>query len=77
MTTDNIVTWTLCITFALAGMGLVFAKVDDDQVRKLELLDGFFATRLFRFRAFRYGAAVVLFIMAGVVYLVHIAPHAT
>ena len=56
--------------FLFAGVGFLFAKVDDAQVRKLETLNRYFpAVRLYRFRVFRYGVAVAFFIMAGVVYL--------
>jgi len=80
MTHDAIGSWAVLVVFALFGVAFLFAKVDDDQVRKLEALNRFLpapAVRLYRYRAVRYGVAVIFFILAGVVYINSIASHAT
>jgi hypothetical protein len=69
MSNEGTILWALIAMFLIPGVGLLFAKIDDRQVQKLKSLNRFFpAIRLYQFRAFRYGAAVVCFIMAGVVY---------
>jgi len=70
MMNDSAVAWALMAIFIFAGIGFLLAKVDDQQVRKLQALNRFFpAVRLYQFRTVRYGVAAAFFIMAAVAYL--------
>jgi len=70
MSSDKVIAWGLLGVFLFAGVGFLFAKVDERQVQWLGTLKQFFpAARLYQFRFFRYGVAVTFFIMAGVIYL--------
>ncbi len=70
MSSDPTIMWGLLGLFVLAGMGVLFARVDEREVQRLEALNRFFpGARLAKFRAFRYGAAMVFFVMASVIYI--------
>jgi len=70
MTSDPIISWGLLGLFVLAGVGVLVARVDEQQVQKLEALNRFFpGARMAQFRVFRYGAAIAFFVMASVVYI--------
>jgi hypothetical protein len=70
MTPDPIISWGMFALFLLAGFGVLFARVDEREVQNLHVLGRFYpGARLGRFRIFRYGAAIALFIMASVVYI--------
>jgi len=58
--------WLLPGLFALVGIGVLLVRVDPDQLReKIHTNPGF---ALYRFRVFRYGVAVALFIIAAVAF---------
>jgi hypothetical protein len=70
MISDPTISWGLLGLFVLAGVGVLVARVDEHQVQRLEALNRFFpGARMAKFRAFRYGAAIVFFIMASVIYI--------
>jgi hypothetical protein len=70
MTSDPIIGWGLLGLFAAAGVGVLVARVDEREAQRLEALNRFFpGARLSKYRAFRYGTAIVFFIMASVVYI--------
>jgi hypothetical protein len=56
--------WLGPVLFILAGVGLVFVRIDEDQLREKTHSNPGLA--LYRFRVFRYGAAVVLFVIAAI-----------
>ena len=70
MTSDPVISWGMFALFVLAGLGVLFARVDERETQRLEVLNRFYpGARLGTFRVFRYGAAMALFIMASVVYI--------
>jgi hypothetical protein len=70
MSSDPIISWGFLGLFMLAGVGVLFARIDEQEKQRLDALNRFFpGARLSKFRAFRYGAAVACFVMASVVYI--------
>jgi len=70
MTSDPIIYWGMFGLFVLAGLGVVIARVDEREVQRLEALNRFLpGARLYKYRIFRYGAAMACFVMATVVYI--------
>jgi len=67
MESERLIGWVLPGMFALVGALVLMVRVDPDALReKANTWPGF---SLYRFRLFRYGVAVAMFIMAAVTYL--------
>ena len=67
MLQDRTIAWGLFAVFVLVGIGMLFARVDE---RQLELLARWSPVAgLYRLPGFRYGVAVVFFVLASVVYI--------
>jgi len=75
MNPDQFGPWVLLSAFLLFGLGLIFAKLDQRQVSILNKLDPWFGTRLYQFRAFRYGVAIGCFVMVAVIYVTFLSEH--
>jgi hypothetical protein len=70
MSPEEIGAWGFFGLCLLVGVGCVFARVDEQEVQRLEALNRFFpAARLAKFRIYRYGAAIACFVLATVVYI--------
>jgi len=67
MESDRLVGWILVGMFALVGVLVLLVRVDPEALRaKVHTWPGL---ALYRFRLFRYGVAVGMFILATVTYL--------
>ena len=77
MKPDLLVAWIMFVLFILVGVGLILTRVDEQEGRRLESLNRILVgVRLYKHKLFRYGAALVCFIMAGVVYITFLSPGA-
>ena len=66
MPIERSIGWLLPALFVLAGVALLFVRVDRGRLReKIHTNPGF---ALYRFSLFRYGAALALFILAAVAF---------
>ena len=66
MEIEALLHWLLPTLFVLVGVGLIFVQVDPERLR--EKIHSNPGLALYRFRAFRYGAALTLFAFAVVYY---------
>lgn len=64
---NSLIHWLIPALFVLIGVLLLFVKIDPDELAKQSSTSPGLA--LYRFRAFRYGAAFVLMLLAVVAYI--------
>jgi len=71
MGNEPIFAWVFIVLAVGAGLGLVFVRVDKEKLRaSVHSFPGF---SLYRFPAFRYGAAIVCLALAAAVYFTRLA----
>jgi len=63
--------WAFIVLAVGAGLGLVFVRVEREKLR--ESAHSFPGFSLYRFPAFRYGAAIACLVLAAVVYFTRLA----
>ena len=71
MAENHLISWLLVGTFVAIGVALVFVRVDREHLRQRAHMSPGYA--LNRFPLFRYGAALGLWVLAGVVYFTSLA----